>query len=93
MGPLSVIRPGKFECGSTKSTHTNYIALGILNASQMLAEFVRNDTFLWIVGIDKAHFVPDLGPRARARIEGDMNCGIAVGNKGELDINIFLDES
>ena len=75
---------------------TNYIALDILNASQMLAKFMQNDTFLRIIGVDKAHFAPNLGPRAQARIEADTNCGIAVGEKGELDINIlhpFLDES
>ena len=47
--------------------------------------------FLWVIGIDKAHFNPTLGPRAPARIEADMNCGVAVGDKGELDIWTSLD--
>lgn len=69
-----------------------------------MAEFVQNDAFLrfgrrvrctnptqihgGLVGADEADFVPDVGPRARARIETDANGGVAVGNKGEVDIDI-----
>lgn len=76
-----------------------------MHEGKCMAEFVQNDAFLrfgrrvrctnptqihgGLVGADEADFVPDVGPRARARIETDANGGVAVGNKGEVDIDIL----
>ena len=84
----------------------------LVHEAKCMAEFVQNDAFLrfgnrvrctnptqvhrGLVGVDEADFVPDVGPRARARIKTDANGGVAVGDKGELDISIlhpFLDDS
>ena len=44
-----------------------------------------------LVGVDETHFVPDVGPPARAGIKADAN----GGDKSELEINLlrsFLDD-
>ena len=49
-----------------------------------------------MLGVDKADFVPDARARARPRIKDDAKGGVAIDDKGELDINLlhpFLDDN